>query len=153
MSRLMFTTFLFCLLQFSARGQSKSRVPDPVLFESISALDSAFFAAYNSCNVSAMDSLLREDLEFYHDQGGKMDKQAVLEATRKNVCGKVQRELIKETLEVFPIAGFGAIQSGSHRFKNLAEGDKEFGKPARFLHIWKLQAGSWKLFRIISYDH
>ena len=153
MNRFTVVLALCCLLHHTAMGQANQKEPDPSLYKTIAALDSAFFGAYNSCDLKTMDSLLSEDLEFYHDQGGKMDKKAVHEATLKNICGKVQRQLVKETLEIFPIAGFGAIQSGSHRFKNIAQGDKEFGKPARFLHIWQLKEGAWKLYRIVSYDH
>jgi len=50
-------------------------------------------------------SLLTEDLEFYHDKTGlARSGKALVEGVKNNICGKVTRELIPGTLEVYPIA-------------------------------------------------
>ena len=49
-------------------------------------------------------ALLADDLEFYHDQGGlTRGNQTVGEQIKKNICGKVRRELVPGTLEVYPM--------------------------------------------------
>ena len=86
-------------------------------------LDAQLFEAYNRCDLDAFRALLADDLEFYHDQGGLMlGPEAVTEATRKYICGKVRRELVPGTLEVDRIEGYGAIELGSHRFCEVATG-------------------------------
>ncbi|HVI79849.1 MAG TPA: hypothetical protein VM715_17120, partial [Candidatus Acidoferrum sp.] len=56
-------------------------------------------------------------LEFYHDQTGlSLGKGPFLAAIKQNICGKVQRELLPQTLEVYPLKGYGAVEIGVHRF-------------------------------------
>ncbi len=88
----------------------------PVAVRSIAAMDAAWEEAYNHCRMKAMDSIISEDLEFYHDQGGVVtSKQAILDALQKNICGKVSRQLKPSSIEVYPIANFGAIVNGAAR--------------------------------------
>jgi hypothetical protein len=35
-----------------------------------------------------------------------------VEALKNNICGKVRRELVAGTLEVYPLHGFGAVEIG-----------------------------------------
>ncbi len=42
----------------------------PELEQTIRSLDTALFAAYNSCNLPAFSALVADDVEFYHDGGG-----------------------------------------------------------------------------------
>ena len=61
-------------------------------YNNIVYLDSLFFDAYNRCNLTVMDSLMSEDLEFYHDKGGYSNsKKETMDAVKKNICGKVTR--------------------------------------------------------------
>ena len=65
-----------------------------------------------------------------------------------------RRELVPGTLEVFPLANFGAIQTGIHRFYILEPGQPErSGDIAKFIHVWKKSDDKWKLARVLSYDH
>ena len=114
-------------------------------------LDSLFFDAYNRCNIAVMDSLLSEDLEFYHDKGGfSNSKKETMAAVQKNICGKVTRELLKGSIEVYEIKDYGAVQIGFHGFHNNQE--KETGPThfSKFVHIWRLQKNKWQISRIIS---
>lgn len=43
-------------------------------------------------------------------------KQDITEATKRNVCGKVIGELVKGSIEVYPIANFGVVEIGLHQF-------------------------------------
>jgi hypothetical protein len=93
---------------------------DP-LFETISALDTAVFDAFNHCSspeqLTKHASYFAPDVEFYHDTGGvTWSRQEMLANTAKYVCGHFRRELVPDTLKVFPIKDFGAIAQGSHRF-------------------------------------
>ena len=76
---------------------------------------------------------------------------ALTESVKNNICGKVRRELVAGTLEVEPIKDWGAIETGTHRFCELATGKCE--GIARFLHVWKNDGGHWRLSRIVSYNH
>lgn len=126
--------------------------PDSELYRIVAELDARLFDAYNRCDLDAFRALLADDLEFYHDQGGLMlGADAVAEATRKHICGKVRRELVPGTLEVDRIEGYGAIELGSHRFCEL-EGEHCMGI-ARFVQVWKRDGDDWKATRIISFGH
>ena len=121
------------------------------LAEEIAALDTTLFGAYNNCDLERFGSLLTDNVEFYHDKGGRMDgPKALLESLKNNVCGKVQRELISGSMKVWPVPGYGAIQEGQHRFSS---GGGPFGKAVKFLHVWQNTGGQWKLSRVVSYDH
>lgn len=126
--------------------------PDSELYRIVAELDARLFDAYNRCDLDAFRALLADDLEFYHDQGGLMlGADAVTEATRKHICGKVRRELVPGTLEVDRIESYGAIELGSHRFCEL-EGEHCMGI-ARFVQVWKRDGDDWKATRIISFGH
>ena len=58
----------------------------------------------------------------------------------------------KETLEVYPIKDYGAIETGTHRFCHTEEG-KEICGTFKFLHIWQKEGTTWKVTRVVSYGH
>jgi len=125
--------------------------PDP-LFQTIQSLDAKLFDAYNHCDLEKFGSLLADDLEFYHDKGGlSTGRQAVVEGVKNNICGKVTRELVPGTLEVYPIANYGAVEIGVHRFHHPQ--DTENVGEAKFIHLWQNKDGVWKITRVISFDH
>lgn len=143
------------LTGFQANGQALLPKPYPggmkALYDTIVRLDSILFTAYNTCDLVTYANLFSEDLEFYHDQGGLMtDKTASIEAFRKNVCGKVRRELLKGSIEVSPIANYGAVAIGMHRFFNNQEKPPAEHRYARFVIIWKREKTEWKVTRVIS---
>jgi len=120
------------------------------LHKFISELDSIFFTAYNTCDLDTQANLISEDLEFYHDKGGlSTSKKEMMEAVEKNICGKVRRELVKGSIEVSEIPGFGAVQLGMHKFYNNQELNA-ISKPSRFVTLWKQTGDSWQMTRIIS---
>jgi ketosteroid isomerase-like protein len=125
--------------------------PDP-LFQTVSALDTKLFDAYNHCDLDTLGTLVTDDLEFYHDKTGlSVGKQVFLDAIKQNICGKVHRTLVPGTLEVYPLNGYGAVEIGIHRFTHPRL-DNELGE-AKFITIWQNKDGSWKVARVISYDH
>ena len=141
-------TFFFSIL--SSTGQT-SKQPD-ALFETIKSLDAKLFAAYNHCDLETLGSMVSDDLEFYHDQTGLMvGKAPFLAAIKQNICGKVQRTLLEDTLEVYPLKGYGAVEIGIHRFHHPNEPDNV--GDAKFVTIWHDDNGVWKVTRVISYEH
>ena len=74
----------------------------------VSELDRQLFEAYNHCDLKKFDSLLADDVEFYHDQGGvTLGHAALTESVRNNICtGDTQRVLVPGTqLQPPPLAG------------------------------------------------
>ncbi len=122
------------------------------LTEVVKALDKQLFDAYNACNLEKMGAMVADDLEFYHDKTGlAVGKGVFLDAIKKNICGKVTRELLAGSLEVYPLHGYGAVEIGVHRFHHPGEPDN-LGE-AKFVHLWQYKDGAWKVTRVISYDH
>ena len=145
------------LLAVSAGGAAApagaEEAPDE-LFETIAALDAAFFEAYNTCDLEKSRSMLAEDLEFYHDLDGLISGPApLLEALERNICGKVRRELVPGTMEVHRLQGYGALQTGVHLFHHPGREEIDGVGQGRFIHIWARDGDAWTLERAVSYDH
>jgi ketosteroid isomerase-like protein len=127
---------------------------DAELTRAISALDTQLFDAYNNCDLDKLSSLVVDDLEFYHDKTGlAVGKQPFLVAIKNNICGKVRRELVKGSLEVYPLKGYGAVEIGTHRFYHPGTQDHDVVGEAKFVQLWQYKDGAWKVSRVISYDH
>lgn len=125
---------------------------DP-LFQTILAQDTKLFDAYNHCDLATLGTMVADDLEFYHDQTGlTVGKAPFLAAIKQNICGKVERALMVETLEVYPLKGFGAVEIGIHRFKHPGHPEDGMGD-AKFVTLWQNKDGAWKVTRVISYEH
>jgi hypothetical protein len=121
------------------------------LTRAVTALDKQLFDAYNTCNIEKLGTLVVDDLEFYHDKTGlTVGKKPFLDAIKMNICGKVTRELVPGSLEVYPLHGYGAVEIGVHRFHH--PGDSDVGE-AKFVTLWQYKDGAWKVTRVISYDH
>ena len=143
----------------SSTSSAQTSLPaaaDDTLFRQIAAADSAFFDAYNNCELSKMESYFTRDVEFYHDQSGLSRLAGVMDALRKNICGKVHRDPVPGSLEVYPLKGYGAVSIGLHRFcdsrkhQTCVEGNSGV---AKFVTLWRRQNGKWRMSRVISYDH
>ncbi|MBW8879224.1 MAG: nuclear transport factor 2 family protein [Acidobacteria bacterium] len=150
--------FLPLLSSLVIRADAQSRpgtAPDDQLFRTIASLDAEVFDAYNRCDLEKFGSFFTEELEFYHDNGGLTDRtrQSLVESVKKNICGKVRRELVPGTLEVYPLHGYGAVEIGVHRFHHPGRDDVEPVGEGKFVQIWQNKDGKWKITRVISYDH
>ena len=135
-ARLSIFMVLFFVVVYTVSSRAQVNLPpyhpdvSKEFYDSIVHLDSIFFEAYNNCRLGKMDSLISEDVEFFHDRGGlTTSKKELIEALKKNICGKVTRELLKGSIEVYEIPGYGAIEMGFHGFHNNQE--KETG-PTHF---------------------
>src|SRR4051794_2479424 len=116
---LLLIVFSGSITVFPQNGPSK-------LFETMQALDMQLFEAANHCDYGKLTTMVDENLEFYHDQGGlTLSRQAFLDAIKNNTCGVMIRELVPGTLQVYLIKGYGAIELGVHRFHHPGH-EKEF---------------------------
>jgi hypothetical protein len=134
--------------------------PGTELEPTIAALDAAAFAAFNDCaapgRLDRYASFFAPDVEFYHDLGGvTWTRDAMIEQTRRNVCGKFQRELVEGTLKVWPIKDFGALERGEHRFCQFKAGGTTHPCEGRaeFTILWRKQGDAWTITRVFSYGH
>ena len=117
-------------------------------------MDSVLFDAFNRRDLKTFERLFTEDLEFYHDRAGFTNYQHTIDFLKTIAKNKndLRRELVKGSLEVYPIKDFGAIQIGSHSFCHGENGKQDCGT-FKFMHIWKRMGNEWKVTRVISYNH
>jgi hypothetical protein len=149
------------LSQAAPHLRAQSPAPDPGA--AVRERDAQFWSAYNACDVKAMSGYFTDDVEFYHDRGGPTLGRASLEAAlAKGLCGnpdsRLRRDAVPGTVQVFPMSKgqevYGAVMSGQHVFYVIDKG----GAPrldgrARFTHLWALRGGTWRMSRVLSYDH
>ena len=122
---------------------------DKALNQTILHMDSVYFNAYNTCDMATQARLYSDSIEFYHDNGGlTTSKSDLLESIRKNICGKVTRQLVKESVEVYPVKNYGAIEIGWHTFHNKTEASTS--RPGRFVIVWQYKNNEWQMARVIS---
>lgn len=149
--RLKMTSF-FLLLTLSIMAKE----PPSSLFNELAAMDQALFKAGYDCNFDAFDTLVAEDLEFYHDQSPTSFGRESFKQGIQRLCaneGRLRRELIAGSLKVYPMHD-GAVQMGVHRFFiKTKDGKLAEASTAKFIHLWKKKDGKWLLARVISYDH
>jgi ketosteroid isomerase-like protein len=148
-----------CATPDTHMNKQKTEVYSPSskeLYDSIARLDDVFFNAFNKRDLEQLKSFLSEDLEFYHDLGGVTNYSQNLEAFARTFASdrKVRRELVQNTLEVYPINKYGAVETGTHRFYATEKGKPEqLSSEAKFLQLWQKKDGEWKITRIVSYGH
>lgn len=125
------------------------------LDKAITALDKKLFDAYNHCDLKTFESLLADDVEFYHDQGGvTLGKEKLTESIKNNICtGDTQRVLVAGTLKIYYMKGYGAIETGVHRFLHPKTEAVNGTGEASFFTLWRYKDGEWKVTRAFSYDH
>ena len=121
------------------------------IYDELARMDAALFeAAFVSCDPDAFKAIFTEDAEFYHDRTGAAygdDVRTLKSCPREN---GVTRTLMPGSVEVYPMEGYGAIQVGRHTFSRQGEPGSE---AAQFVHLWKRDGESWKLARVLSFDH
>lgn len=138
-------------------GAGASPTDSARLFDELARADSLLFdASYVACDTARVHALLADDVEFYHDQTG-LHRGAEVRADFARLarhCPRAQgvrRELVPGTLRVYPVRGYGAVQTGEHRF--VGPGASARVTTARFVHVWRRDGDAWKACRILSLDH
>jgi hypothetical protein len=99
----------------------------------------------------------------YHDRDGVVARDAAtfVEDYRKwcterqaPAAWRSRRELVRSTLSVHPVPGYGAIEDGEHLFyERQGNGPEHLAGRARFTQLWRLDPDGWKLSRVFSYRH
>jgi ketosteroid isomerase-like protein len=149
---LMFLVAILLLVATFTHAQTPAAAKDPML-ETVTALDTKLFDAYNHCDLKTLGEMVSDDLEFYHDITGlAVGKASFVDSIQKNICGKVQRTIVPGTLEAHALKGFGAVELVKHRFHHPDHDEDGVGE-AESVMLWENKNGTWKLTRVISYDH
>ena len=162
---------LLSLLAAAAQPPSEpaaAAIPDqPELTRQIEAADAALFALFfeGKCDLPRFRAMLADDVEFYHDKGGfnvrtPDDFVAIFAENCRSredpSTYRSRRALVRASLHVDPVPGWGAIEAGEHVFYERASAiapEKLVGR-AKFAQLWVLGAdGRWRLSRVLSYAH
>lgn len=146
---------VFFLLLIGAFSVVNAQSAKDSLYNEIAHMDSVLFNAFNTRDVEKFKSLFSEDLEFYHDKGGLTNYEYTINFMKdvaKNNSNGLRRDLVKGSLEVYPIPGYGAMEIGAHTFCHL-ENDKQNCGTFKFVHIWQKKNDEWKITRVVSYGH
>jgi hypothetical protein len=142
-----------CTVQADAQALESIKSQEE-LNKVVASLDAALFDSYNRCDLQKFAAFFVDDVEFYHDQDGvTLGKEKLTESIKKNICGKVTRELVPGSLQVYHMKGYGAVEMGVHRFHHPGHDDTEPVGEAKFILLWQYTDGAWKITRVISYDH
>lgn len=126
------------------------------LYEKVVNLDRRLFDAYNRRDLETIEGMFTKDLEFFHDKDGLTGYLQNIHSFRKlfSEQSHYRRELDTDSLEVYPVRGYGAMEVGVHRFFTTNPGEPEtLTATAKFVHIWVEENGSWRISRVVSYDH
>jgi len=131
------------------------------LYQTISSKDSELFRAFNAHDIEQLKTFFSEDLEFYDDKSGLTNYEQTNHNFKKmfDQNNGIKRDLIANSMEVYPIKDYGAIEIGKHRFCHIenarlpdGQGKNDCGE-FPFIILWQNQGGSWKVSRVISYNH
>lgn len=141
----------------SASAQSVRSRDVIALRDTILALDSGLFTAFNNCDISAWRSYLAVDIEFYQDNDDVSMTRAELEPSFLARCGdnvsSLTRELLSESVEVHSIQGYGAVQLGRHRFwVRSADLGRRLASTPSFVHLWRRSSDGWQITRVTATD-
>lgn len=132
--------------------------PKPVikdeLYQTVARLDTEMFAAFNAHDVSKLMAYFADNVEFYHDKGGLSNFAQTREGFTRLFAQSpdITRTLVLGTLEVYPVKEYGAMHIATQRFCHVENGHNECGN-SKFVMVWQQLAGTWKITRVVSYDH
>ena len=128
------------------------------LYQEIWAADQAAFAAYNDRNIGEFAQYLSSDVEFYHDQDGRIVPYDTLVKAFKHLFRperptQALRMIDSGSFRVYPIPEYGAVETATHRFYEVSDEEKRFATVAKTFMLWKKVDNRWLLSKIVSYDH
>ncbi|HTH81973.1 MAG TPA: nuclear transport factor 2 family protein [Mucilaginibacter sp.] len=147
---------ILLLAGHAAKAQNQQRHFDQKLYNTILHMDSVCFNGFNNRDLEVMKKMFSKDVEFYNDNGTITNYDETIKAFGVMFSAPkenwLKRELIKSSLEVYPLKNFGAIEVGVHKFTHMENG-KEQVALLKFTEVWQLKDGEWKMTRVISYNH
>lgn len=154
---LKFFLFVFIVIALTGVVHAQSKIDTPAsmtLYNEIAHMDSVLFNAFNTRDTTTFKNLFSTDLEFFHDKGGLTNYEYTINSLRTTALKNngLRRDLVKGSLEVYPIPGYGAMEIGSHTFCHV-ENDKQDCGTFKFIQIWNYKNGEWKITRVVSYGH
>jgi ketosteroid isomerase-like protein len=154
--KLFIATTLLLFTGLTSNAQEAQRHFDKQLYDTIFKVDSACFAAFNKQDLEGLKKYFAKDVEFYNDNGTITDYEETMKGfanmfKQAKISG-LKRELVKSSLEVYALKGFGAIEVGVHKFTHIENGKEEVGL-LKFTEVWQNKDGEWKMTRVISYNH
>ena len=154
-TRGIFLIVVLFLLTISSAAQEKKVAPtSTALFSQIANLDSLLFDAFNNQRMDIFKPMFTNDLEWFQDNEGLLSSETVFKnfgnSFKKEF--KLSRKLVPGSLEVYPLKNYGAMEIGLHQFRHIENGKEEVGT-FKFLMIWKQENDSWKISRVVSYNH
>jgi hypothetical protein len=155
LNRLFLLSVIFVMAVTKSTAQPQKELDaNQVLYKEIAHQDSVLFTAFNNRDTSLFKKMFAEDLEFFHDIGGLTGYEQTINFLRSNTTSKsdLRRDLVKGSLEVYPIPGYGAIEIGSHTFCHTENGKPDCGT-FKFVQVWKKINNEWKITRVVSYGH
>ncbi|WIY70538.1 nuclear transport factor 2 family protein [Aquidulcibacter paucihalophilus] len=158
----MFTPAILAVLALVQTGPVT--LPDgPALTAAIAERDAELFSVmFDRCEPGALSDIITADFEFYHDKAGRMagreafvgDYAASCEARKAPDAWRSRRALVADSLKVYPIPGYGAVEEGTHLFyERQGDGPERLVGRARFSIVWTLEDGRWRAGRALSIDH
>ena len=161
-----FTTYIFYLLFLvltscnptkNVQSSTTKKVYIPAnnsLYETIIKQDSILFEAFNARDITALKSYFTDNLEVYQDNTGLRNYDETIQAFTGlfKMDYVLTRKPVIESIEVYPVKNFGAIETGQHIFCHTENGKLECAT-FKFVHIWEDKNGQWKVAKIITYDH
>ncbi len=155
--KVLFIIILFFFsLKITAQLDEKSE-----LYKVLKSKDSLIFnRGFNNCEIEKLETVISENIEFYHDIVGIQNRDEFINAIKNNVCSKpgiFSRKLVENLLEVYLLKNkgeiYGAIQRGKHDFYIQENNSIRKTGTAQFTHLWILEDNKWKLKRVLSFDH
>lgn len=136
------------------------------LEEAIAARDAAFFATFfDRCAPDALAAMLDPEYRMLHDLDGVVagSAEAFVSLYAERCAGyadpdperfQVARAHVPGSRIVRPIAGWGALEEGSHVFlERRGPGPQRIVGGARYMHLWRWTGADFRLVQSLSYDH
>jgi ketosteroid isomerase-like protein len=139
-------------------------VARPGLSEEILKADAEFFRAFfDTCDIETVRRYIADDFEMFHDKGGLVSTSGAefVKITQDKCKRQAEgtdflsaRKLVPESMTVYALNNYGAIQVGTHDFYAIQEGKPDrLTETGQFTHVWKEENGQWRLARVLSFDH
>ncbi|WP_460831741.1 nuclear transport factor 2 family protein [Lysobacter humi (ex Lee et al. 2017)] len=135
----------------------------PELVARLAEFDLRLFDAVFNCKPDVLAGLVADDFEFLHDKGGRIattgagfveNVRVGCERQKTGENFRARRELVPGSMTVHVLNNYGAMQMGTHRFFALQPGKPDrLTETGRFVDVWRQDGDTWKLARVISYDH